>query len=86
MELEALHNCCKHGELIVTRPGAASQLSALAHSTAAGTLRDAHKLRARWCMTGFENVSRYCYWTPGNGDDNNDGDDKSDRGRSGAFF
>jgi hypothetical protein len=38
------------------------------------------------CIAGFENVSRYCYWTPGHGDDNNDGDDKSDRGRRGAFF
>ena len=38
------------------------------------------------CIAGFENVSRYCYWTPGNGDDNNEGDDKSDRGRRGAFF
>jgi hypothetical protein len=40
-------------------------------------------------VAGFENVSRYCYWTPGNGDDSNHRDDKNnrdDRGRRGAFF
>lgn len=84
MELEALHNCCKHGELMVACPEL--WRSYLQWHMALHQGRSDIEGKMINDMTGFENVSRYCYWSPGTGDDNNDGDDKSDRGRRGTFF